>query len=215
MTVVHLLLFKGIVIGTTSLLYTCYTASSTPLLPESVAFTLNNIFITAAVLVFGFFHSSYPDGVLLQRPALYRSFGNLSLTTVRRCTAAAFASSLLCLCLLLFAFPDDPPSLHGVLFSFFTFTSVLCCAVLSIDDSAFRAGKMKLILLFCALHILLPVCLWFDLSGSLFMGGPSPAVLAAMRLLYSSHIYVIPASFFSWVFLDWLTGHRHQVSSCT
>ena len=211
LTVVHLLLFKGIVIGMTSLLYTWTIGSSTPLLPESVAFTLNNIFITAAVLIFGFFHSSYPDGVLLKHPGLYRSFGDLSLTTVRRWTAAAFASSLLSLCLLLSAFPDQPPPLHGVLFALFTFTIVLCCAVLCIDDAAFQSGKMKLIALFCVLHILLPVFLWFDLSGSLFMGGPSPAVLAAMRLLFSSHIYVIPACWSSLIFLDWFTGHRHQV----
>ena len=80
-----------------------------------------------------------------------------------------------------------------------------------IDDAAFQSGKMKLIALFCVLHILLPVFLWFDLSGSLFMGGPSPAVLAAMRLLFSSHIYVIPACWSSLIFLDWFTGHRHQV----
>ena len=32
-----------------------------------------------------------------------------------------------------------------------------------------------------------PVVLWFDLDGSLFMGGPSPTVLLAMRGLFSNH----------------------------
>ena len=197
-------------------LYICntlsrYTRSRTPLIHESAAFTLNNIFITAAVLVFGIFHSSYANGVLLQHPELYRSFGDLSLKTVRRWTLFAFAFSIFSVCLLLIVFADEPPSLHGVLFVFFTFTMVLCCAVLSIDDASFSGGNVKLIFLFLALLILLPVFLWFDVSGSLLMGGPSPAILSAMRLLYSSHIYVFPVCWFLTVFLDWYVGIKQKV----
>jgi hypothetical protein len=211
LTVVHLLLFKGIFIGVSSLLYTWHNGSRHPLIPESVAFALNNVFITAAVLVFGFFHSSYADGVLLRRPELYRSFGNLSLATVRRWTAAAFGSSILSLCLLLAFFPNEQPALHGILFSFLTITMVLCCAVLSIDDASFGRGNVKLVWLFLALHILFPVVLWFDLAGSLFMGGPSPAVLLAMRRLFSNHSYIIAACWFVTVALDGFVGYRQKV----
>ncbi len=207
----HLLLFKGIFIGVSSLLYTWFNGSHRPLLPESVAFALNNVFITAAVLVFGFFHSSYADGVLLSRPELYRSFGNLSLGTVRRWTAAAFGSSILSLCILLTFFPNEQPALQGVLFSFLTLTMVLCCAVLSIDDASFSRGNIKLVWLFLALHILFPLVLWFDLAGSLFMGGPSPAVLGAMHSLFSNHIYIIATCWLVTIALDGFMGYRQKV----
>jgi hypothetical protein len=212
---VHLLLFKGIVIGMSSLLYTWYSGSHAPMIPESVAFTLNNIFITAAVLVFGFFHRSYANGVLLQHPALYRSFGNLSLKTVRIWTASAFASSILSSGILLVLFPHESPALHGVLFAFFMLTMVLCCAVLSIDDASFSGGNMKLILLFLVLHILLPLFLWFDVAGSLFMGGPSPAVLAAMSHLYAFHTHVVPICWFLTIALDWFVGFKQKVRLST
>ena len=41
LTVVHLLLFKGIFIGVSSLLYTWHNGSRHPLIPESVAFALD------------------------------------------------------------------------------------------------------------------------------------------------------------------------------
>jgi hypothetical protein len=211
LTVVHLLLFKGIVIGLSSLLYTWISGSRTPLLSESAAFTLNNIFITAAVLIFGICHSSYANGVLLEHAGLYRSFGSLSLTTVRRWTAFAFAASIVAVGILLIVFSKETAALHGVLFVFFTLTMVLCCAVLSIDDASFSGGNVKLIWLFLALHILLPVFLWFDVSGSLFMGGPSPVVLAAMRLLFSTHIYVIPVCWLLTIFLLCFVGYRQTV----
>lgn len=210
LTVVHLLLFKGIVIGLSSLLYTWYTGSHAPLIPESVAFTLNNMFVTAAVLIFGFFHSSYATGWLLKHPVVYRSVGNLSLVAVRRWTAAAFACSLLSLCLLLTVFPKAPPALHGILFSFFTLTMVLCCAVISIDDASSSGSNLKLIWMFSGLQILLPVVLLFDLSGALFMGGPSPAVMSGMRLLLSDHFYVIPTCFILTIILGFLVGHMQK-----
>jgi hypothetical protein len=191
--------------------YTWITGSHAPLIPESVAFTLNNLFVTAAVLIFGFAHSSYASGWLLKHPSLYRSVGNLSLVAVRRWTAAAFACSVLSLSLLLVAFSKAPPALHGVLFSFFTLTMVLCCAVVSIDDASASGGNVKLIWMFLGLHLLLPVVLWFDISGSLFMGGPSPAVLGAMRLLFSSHFYVIPTCLILTILLHVFIGHMQKV----
>ena len=199
-----------------SLLYTWCTGSHTPLVPASAAFTLNNIFITAAVLVFGMFHPSYANGVLLKNPALYRSFGSLSLTTVRRWTAVAFAASIFSVLILLVVFSNEPPALHGVLFVFFTLTMVLCCAVLSIDDASFSSsGNIKLISLFLALHLLLPLVLMFDISGLLFMGGPSPDVLGAMDLMISSHVYTIPvvSCWILTMFLDWFVGFRQRVST--
>jgi hypothetical protein len=88
---------------------------------------------------------------------------------------------------------------------------VLCCAVISIDDASASGGNVKLIWMFLGLHLLLPVVLWFDISGSLFMGGPSPAVLGAMRLLFSSHIYVIPSCLILTILLHVFIGHRQNM----